>query len=246
MKKQKIATVITCCALVGVVAVGGTLALLTSESQTLKNTFTVGAGYGDDDFLLKEHGVDQIVNDAAVVPGYKVGDYVMNTDVVHGVTGEPSEGNGNDYDDVIPNSKLDKDPWFELATGAPASWIVAAIDKTELQNLSNAGITVDVVPNDTNWYVVTGGTGTWQIDHKVTKNDFAGGTGTLYLIYNEALQSGESTDALFTQLKAGTTVSNITDSPLNIKGVAVQALDDVTVPGDVIEAIMTDATGVLA
>ena len=246
MKKQKIATVITCCALVGVVAVGGTLAMLTSESKTLQNTFTVGSGYDDDAFLLKEHGVDQIVTDDDATGGYKVGDYVKNNDVVLGVTGEPGEGDGNDYGDVIPNSKLDKDPWFELAAGAPDSWIVAAIDKAELQALSGAGITVDVVPDGTKWRVVTGSDGNWGVGDAVTKADFAGGTGTLYLIYNETLQGGETTDPLFTQLKAGDTVTAITDSPLNIKGVAVQALEGVTTVEDAINAIMADATGALA
>lgn len=246
MKKQKIATVITCCALVGAVAVGGTLALLTSESKTLKNTFTVGSGYGDDAFLLKEHGVDQIVTDAQATGGYKVGDYKANATVKNGTTGTPGEDNGNAYGDVIPGAKLDKDPWFELAAGAPDSWIVAAIDKAELQALSDAGITVDAVPAATKWHVVTGSAGNWGVGNAVTKDDFAGGTGTLYLIYNETLHGGESTDALFTQLKAGDTVSDITDSPLNIKGVAVQALDNVTVLEDVIDAIMTDATGALA
>ena len=246
MKKQKIATVITCCALVGVVAVGGTLALLTSESKTLQNTFTVGSGYDANDFLLKEHGVDQIVTDAQATGGYNVGDYVKNNDVVLGVTGEPGEGDGNDYGDVIPGAKLDKDPWFELAAGAPNSWIVAAIDKAELQALSDAGITVDAVPAATKWHVVTGSAGNWGVGGAVTKDDFAGGTGTLYLIYNETLEGGEPTDALFTQLKAGDTVSAIVNRPLNIKGVAVQALDNVTVLEDVIDAIMTDATGALA
>ena len=42
MKKKKIAALITSLALVGVVVVGGTLAYLTAQTETVKNVFTVG------------------------------------------------------------------------------------------------------------------------------------------------------------------------------------------------------------
>ena len=42
MKKKKIAALITSLALVGVVVVGGTLAYLTAQTDTVKNVFTVG------------------------------------------------------------------------------------------------------------------------------------------------------------------------------------------------------------
>ena len=42
MKKKKIAALITSLALVGVVVVGGTLAYLTAQTETVENVFTVG------------------------------------------------------------------------------------------------------------------------------------------------------------------------------------------------------------
>ena len=75
MTKKRIATMATCIALVGAVAVGGTLALLTSESKQLTNTFTVGSDYNSDgsDFLLKENGVDHVLD--GTKEGYEYGDY---------------------------------------------------------------------------------------------------------------------------------------------------------------------------
>lgn len=48
MKRKNMATMVTCIALVGAVAVGGTLALLSQGSNTVTNTFTVGKGYNQD------------------------------------------------------------------------------------------------------------------------------------------------------------------------------------------------------
>lgn len=62
MTKKRIATMATCIALVGAVAVGGTLALLTRESNTVTNTFTVGTGYKEGDLSLREHDVNQVLN----------------------------------------------------------------------------------------------------------------------------------------------------------------------------------------
>mgnify|MGYP000687842678 CR=1 FL=1 len=63
MTKKRIATMATCIALVGAVAVGGTLALLASESKQLVNTFSVSNGYDNEngDFLIEELPVKQEV-----------------------------------------------------------------------------------------------------------------------------------------------------------------------------------------
>ena len=106
MTKKRFATMATCIALVGAVAVGGTLALLASESKQLTNTFTVGNNYESGDFLLKEHDVTQTTS------GANVGDYT-NTAV--------ETQTGVTYGNVIANSDLAKDPFFELVKGKKAS-----------------------------------------------------------------------------------------------------------------------------
>ena len=45
MKRKNIVAMVTSLALVGVVAVGGTLALLTAQTNNVVNTFAVGKGY---------------------------------------------------------------------------------------------------------------------------------------------------------------------------------------------------------
>ena len=58
MKRQNMATMVTCIALGGEVGVGGHLALLSQPSNIVTNTFTVGEGYSTDhedpDLILDE------------------------------------------------------------------------------------------------------------------------------------------------------------------------------------------------
>lgn len=242
MKRKNIVAMVTSLALVGVVAVGGTLALLSSTSKTLKNTFTVGDGYQEDSFKLYEHKVDFIDSDEdATTKGRPIGDYVKNSGVwdADAVTGA-----ANEYDQVIPGAKLDKDPYFELKDGdTPTSWIVACVAKKDLQDLSNIGITVNEV--DTGWQVVTGTTGNWTLGADVSKESFVGGqTGYIYFVYETALNAGDRTNPLFTQLIASATNQTGSDVELNIKGVAVQKLDGTDLEGS-LNAIMDAATAKL-
>lgn len=113
MKKQKVATAVTCCALVGAIAIGGTLALLSTGPKTLKNTFTVGNAYTENDFLLKENAVNQVF---ASKPGYNYGSYEQDTNQERVINGTIDEANapGVGYNDIVANTTLDKNPWFEL------------------------------------------------------------------------------------------------------------------------------------
>lgn len=248
MKRKNIAAMVTSIALVGAVAVGGTLALLTQESKTLTNTFTVGAGYANNAFNLYEHGVDQITTDEEATEGYKVGDYAKDTSDVKNA----NTLNGdiaNTYGNVIPGATLDKDPWFKLEGDAPTSWVVARVSKAELFALKQKGIKVSAVETDTKWHVVDGTDNTtWDYGDAVEDTTFnvANGDGYLYFVYAEALDNGESTQPLFTKLKAENSVTATTEAlDLNIQGVAVQKLGTDDTPEAAIKAIMTDATGVL-
>lgn len=255
MKKQKVATAVTCCALVGAIAIGGTLALLSTGPKTLTNTFTAGANYEDGDFLLKEHGVDPVITETT---GYPYGSYQKNGTVIDGdSTGEK----GNTYGEIVPGTVLDKDPWFELAHGGkktPDSWIVARLSKTELYDLQQKGITIeDVADADTSeaqWQIVTRDEdGDWTVgDGGITKETFTVEEyerDYIYFIFDRKLVDngeGDKTTELFTKLAAGENAVEVNDLHLTVQGVAVQALSDedalLSNPGT-INAIMEQALG---
>lgn len=129
MQKKNVLMMTMSLAMVGVVAVGGTLAYLTSNTNTLTNTFTVGEGYGDDSFYLDETKRTDDENPTVVGVG---------------------EGNrtqdGNTYVAMSVGDALVKDPTFHLTDG-PESYVFAKIDG--LDAVIDAGFVVsDVVPED--------------------------------------------------------------------------------------------------
>ena len=255
MTKKRIATMATCIALVGAVAVGGTLALLSTGPKTLTNTFTAGANYEDGDFLLKEHGVDPVITETT---GYPYGSYQKNGTVIDGdSTGEK----GNTYGEIVPGTVLDKDPWFELAHGGkktPDSWIVARLSKTELYDLQQKGITIEDVAgadiSEAQWQIVTRDEdGDWTVgDGGITKETFTVEEyerDYIYFIFDRKLVDngeGDKTTELFTKLAAGENAVEVNDLHLTVQGVAVQALSDedalLSNPGT-INAIMEQALG---
>lgn len=224
MTKKRIATMATCIALVGAVAVGGTLALLTAPSNAVTNTFTVGTGYEDGDFTLKENGVDQVSDTTHGIGGYR-----NNAQVIDTTTGDQTLKYGN----VVTNTKLDKNPWFELSKNASTpSWIIAQV--SGVSELASAGLTISSVAEDTNWKLINiadeGEDVTYTLDvDALVPGDIKDGA---YYVFTNQLTAGNETDKLFTQLQAGeeVTLDSTTGKSLVIKGVAVQA-----VPGDVMD-----------
>lgn len=204
MTKKRFATLATCIALVGAVAVGGTLALLTAPSNAVKNTFAVGQGYVDPEQALK---LDENIptQDAA-------GNYV---------SGDTRTESGVNYDKLVNNTTLAKDPTFTLAAGSPDSWIVAKIDTVDTA-FTGSKFT------ENGWYKVSG-TGTTEDPYKATK--VTGDTpieAGLY-IYGGTVKAGEKTTPLFTTLSyTERTESGVAVNPtaMNIKGCAVQAVGD--------------------
>lgn len=238
MKKQKIATVVTCCALVGAIAVGGTLALLSAPTSTLKNTFTVGEGYpeGDDNALqLKEHAV--VMVDDNYEGNRPFGDYAKTAnEVVADATNEK----GNEYKSVIAGATLDKDPWFTLAANSPDSWIIAKVDG--VKNVADAGITIDTVtPAEEvgTWHKVNV---TKDEHEKITSVEIIETPATTiadgYYLYKAAgnndgkvtttERAGKDTAPLFNSLTAGSKPTNSGNLNITIKGVAVQATSEMT------------------
>lgn len=242
MKKQKVATAVTCCALVGAIAIGGTLALLSTGPKTLKNTFTVGNAYKDTDFLLKENAVKQVFESK---PGYNYGSYEQDTTEAEVIEGTTNATNvpGVGYNDIVANTTLDKNPWFELKKNAnvPDAWAIAKVEG--VNDLKDKGIEIESV--DTGWQVVKtqeDGTGkiTYTLGDPVTKANLTDGT---YFVYMTKLDASDKnnykTTSLFTKLHAGNVTAGITDVPLKVKGVAVQALaDDTEMDNDTLQAVM--------
>ena len=246
MTKKRIATLATCLALVGAVAVGGTLALLTSQTEDLKNTFAVGDGYdvtpGKPDFILQEDIVKQGTN----------GDYVKDT----GLTPD-----GQNYDNLVSNSTLHKNPFFTLrdanedGTTPPESWVVAKLDQADIAAMAAQNITFAADSASTGWYLVTATSAdegkTWtyaqaeaglnaaalntlQADSTTTK---------YYFVYNQKLNvtNNATTAPLFTKLSVGAVDSETVNTELDVYGVAVQAIE-----GSTLEANLNQIVGAAA
>nr|WP_276872102.1 hypothetical protein [Fournierella massiliensis] len=154
MKRKNMATMVTCIALVGVVAVGGTLALLSKPSNTVRNTFTVGEGYTENDIILSEADVKQVIN----------GDYVVNPspareeEPVYTLNGQ-DRYETNDYINLVTGTTIYKDPMVTVAANTPDSWVVAYIGTVD-----SAFSTSTFEPTNTSWYKVTKEDGHWKID----------------------------------------------------------------------------------
>lgn len=252
MKKQKIATVVTCCALVGAIAVGGTLALLSAPSKTLNNTFTVGAGYPEDGsgLTIEEHAIERVTDSNLTAHvGWNVGDYAPTTDTVDGSEGKT----GNTYSEVIAESTLSKDPNFTLKKGSPKSWIIAEVDG--VSDLTSVGITVDTTTLSDKWYFVE--KPSEENDNKYVLSDTnMKEDGTLkdgYYLYKldatgkvDPTERDVVTDTLFTKMNVSATPTATSGNglPLTVKGVAVQATDGMTLDNS-LQTVMTKVDNVL-
>ena len=105
MKKRKIMMSVMSAALVGVVAIGGTLAYMSDKSNQVTNTFNVGAGYEEDD------------------DGH-IGLWLDEVDITNP---ESRTETGNEYAELLPGSVVAKDPTFHLTTGSTDSYVFALV-----------------------------------------------------------------------------------------------------------------------
>ena len=116
MKKKNVLMMAMSLVLVAVIAVGGTLAYLTSNSGTLTNTFTVGAGYDPSGALVLDETAKKVGED--------------NPNTIATETEDRTEtGNTDDtkYDPLAPGSKIAKDPTLYLKNGSPDSYVFAKV-----------------------------------------------------------------------------------------------------------------------
>ena len=210
MKRKNIVAMVTSLALVGVVAVGGTLALLTAPTNDVVNTFAVGKGYDQSeptpDVYLDEAPVTQS-KDADTL-----GDYVETT-------GDRVEG--NTYDKLVEGAYLAKDPQFHIDEKCQVaeSWIVAKV----------SGFNSDPTKTTLKFTDVTDETVTAGVWHKITEDGYeavtTGNMGDVYYIYSEAVQTCESTADLFQQLQVDTFVFGKDTSPITVTGCAVEGVE---------------------
>lgn len=89
MKRKKVAKLMAVVTLIGAVGVGGSLALLTAQTEEVSNTFTVGDGLKNTDIELDETNVDK-------------------------QDGEQDRDKTNIYYDIQPNTTITKDPQVRL------------------------------------------------------------------------------------------------------------------------------------
>ena len=208
MTKKRIATLATCIALVGTVAVGGTLALLSSNTATLTNTFTIGNGYPTQALTLDEDRVAQVTTGTLNFGGYEAVD--KDNDRVAGQA----------YANLVADTTLDKDPTFHLAAESPNSWIIAKVEG--VNELKAKDITINgELPGDYGWYKMNTETG------EATEIKSYAELVNCYYVTKTTIAAGASTDDLFEELKVGTDVNR--DAALDsivVSGVAVEAVTD--------------------
>lgn len=249
MTKKRIATLATCLTLVGAVAVGGTLALLTSGPKNITNTFAVSDGYDD-------KNMDFIVEEQAPTPD-ALGNYIVSG---------PYVTTNQEYLNLVEGSYLEKNPRFTLRNAAddettpPDSWVVAKLDATQIEALITNGIKFDDVNDEDGMSTSTG----WKIVTAERENADAEWTYTLgadltatalnalepdsdtkrtYFIYTKVLSADDSgsTESLFTQLEVKDLNTKMDRIDLTVSGVAVQALTNNLEGEGVLSQVMADA-----
>lgn len=243
MKRKNMATMVTCIALVGAVAVGGTLALLSQPSNTVTNTFTVGEGYSTDpedpDLILDEA---KITKDTSLA---NFGGYKEDLTTTRVTT--------NTYADLVEGTTLAKDPRFKIADDCSVeySWIVAKIDgfneHAAATQLSFASIDTSKTGTGEAWYHVTrqsdGEDGYTYNYTEITNDNFQTQlvNDGVYL-YGKPLQKGETTEDLFQTLSVGEVVpvTGETDVEKEAKEVT-----DIVISGYAVEGVYTtDSEGI--
>lgn len=205
MKRKNVISMVTSLALVGVVAVGGTLALLSTPSNSVTNTFTIGDGYDENALTLDEAPVAQVTTGTDNFGGYDAtgGERVKK----------------NDYLNLVADTTLDKDPTFHLAAGSPDSWIIAKVEGVD--ELAAKGITINgQLPSDYGWLKLNTADGTTA---SITGYDQLKDG---YYVTKAVVAGGADSDDLFEQLKVGTNVTRGQLDSIVVSGVAVESVTD--------------------
>lgn len=221
MTKKRIATMATCIALVGAVAVGGTLALLTSQSDKVTNTFTVGEGYKAGDFYIDENEVKRDTSAS------NFGGYIEDgTDRVKTIP----------YEDLVAGTTLAKDPTLHVKQGSTESWVVAKISGLS----ANSG-KLALEGTISGWYEVVEGE-LVEVTNAANLKD-----GTMY-IYGETLGgvdgATDSTPLFETVRVASNVAQGATFTSIEVTGVAVEAVEGASLQ-EAYASVLAAADGVI-
>lgn len=125
MTKKKIMMAAVSAGLVAVVGIGGTLAYLSSRSETVENTFSVGTG-----FIPGPDRQQAVWLDEKDVDGSQTGKNLVNS----------GRDLGNTYTDINPGDVEDKDPTVYLTQGSVESYVfvkVTGVDELESIKVNN-------------------------------------------------------------------------------------------------------------
>ncbi|WP_373209814.1 hypothetical protein [Allofournierella massiliensis] len=237
MNMKKIATMATCMALVGAVAVGGTLALLTKE-DSITNTFVVGNGFPVDPDKPTDKDLPFFyVNETVVKMEERTGNWVDDERAtpdrsIENQTYGPRDGKPEtDNWKVTAGVELLKDPQFyvnhdKVVQGkkeVPEVFVVAKIGTIP------TGFEVYTGKNGANWYQVTTSDGgeTWtKVEEQLEPNTKL--DANTYYIYSEPLDANSATKddwnttKLFELVKTNDQVSNDNTNEIEVSGVAVE------------------------
>ena len=197
MKKKSLLTMISALGLIAVIGAGATLAYLTSNTQTLNNTFTVGNGI---EIKLDEEDV-------------------TNPDV--------RTTTGNEYTDLQPGDQMKKDPTTTVVKDSTDCYVfmkVTGIDALEALNTGKAGqhdFTVGTISSA--WAKVANADGT-TANLEGTRDGIYQYIGTTDHIVKKAATDTEL-PALFTTVTYNTTADGTGSNlpQINVQSCAVQS-----------------------
>lgn len=224
MNMKKIATMATCMALVGAVAVGGTLALMAQETE-ITNTFMVGAGFpgGEDGDGKAYFYVDEVIAEM----DEDTGNWVANTSGTRTHEDQTyGEREGHTGWKVVADSTLVKDPMFHVnedvdgAENAPAAFVVAKLGTIP------DGFVPTSVNGTTGWYELKITTSGDEVTGAELGDQVIAGTtlsANKYYVFKTALDvtGTADTDALFDTVKVGSDVTE-NNYTLPVYGVAIE------------------------
>ncbi len=263
MNKKKLLTMLTAMGLVGVVAIGGTIAYLTAQTTQVTNTFTLGS-YPDaalDIFeyqVTRDNTTEQFKSDYVIgskIPGditenghtYTVSS-TSNTDLDFSVadweSDNPEAGGtveGIVYGDIIPGSEIPKAPTVSLNPESPNSRIYVKLEGAQV--MMNEGA---VVTFTNNWTQVEESNGvdgiyiyTGARNDKLTMADLT--LENTSIITEAAIKDVNSglivTEPLFTTVKIASTQTNLDNvNKITVDAAAIQA-SNVETLGESLEAV---------
>lgn len=225
MKRKNMISMVTSLALVGVVAVGGTLALLSSTTNNLTNTFTVGQGYDKDgtDFWLDEAKVKQAAAESDLAEGVTIGDFIETSEAR--VSTKDGNVTQTYVGNLIADAKIAKDPQFHIADDCDVetSWIVAVVSGFNTGDGTTLKF-IDVTDESKSgkWLKVTKDAEGYVYSDVTTENMDNG-----VYIYNTGLKKGEATADLFQQLQVKEFKEGKKPSDIVITGYAVEGVEGV-------------------